>query len=1811
MSLKRIAYGLMAAVFVSCAASASDIYDNENLESQILVMGAAHNFAFPISLSPEPISAYAAGSTAYSTNLGLKYTPPIIEAPGVVGAFPNTADGCGYTLTINGAAQKTRQDFLAILQDYEDDFVWSSFLGSPQVMHWNTDVGVSVHRGGADQEGIMSGTQVLSVGTHNLRWRAETFITPILDYPPWFILLAKPIEAASRRIAIGLKTPAARRAAMKALIQLAINLGVEGATFGVDWLLLDGVPTPAGNLDIANERFQTVRIFDTTTPVFSVNQPVFTVEATQVGGEFLRDHIADMREGFTVTDTCDRTPIVNYSGPSFLPVGETTSIRWTARDTGPRNINGGWNEAEFLQSIVVQDTMPPILLPPPGRVIESASAIAVEPGNPGVFDLADVRPVITNDAPGSFSPNSRTLVTWTATDASGNGTSKNQWITVKTPGSNTTPTALGQSVNTLMYEPTEIELSGIDNDLLSGRFDQLSFAITQKPSNGFFVAPLFPYFIEDHRVENEFGLNKFDLAELLDDRCSADSANYVPPVDFVTEPRYITVDDNGVTYVADKYFDCVNSTGRVQRVNRIARFQRGADGDLEWEGQIATGSNSVSTLSIAEDGRVYYRGVPVDSSTDVVRGCDANLDDCEVYRVAIDSTTSNPDRLFPSTSLKSMVADDNDVLYVTDGRNALAAYDLTRIDNNFPAVLGSIAGVGDLQSGSPNRKDLAIDPDGHLYLSDQDNDRVYKFAPSVTTRNADGSVDFTAGEFIGWKGRCDTNLTDERACDEVAGTSYGYTCSTDRCSVSQTAGSAPGQFNSPRGIAVDANGVLYVTDYDNLRVQRFTTDGFFAGEAQSTCDGSCFVLGDFGNPEDISANLDFFYVLDEERDLLHVFETTPITDFDDDTQSPTQTARVTYQSDEGFKGADQFAFTVGDGLATSSAATVAINVARNQRAPIATEGQVFEATEDEALEFRLGAFDPDPDDQPILTYQIEQAPENGTLSGAGPEFTYTPAPDFNGNDSFVFTVSDGVAQSEEASVLITVEPVNDVPVLTFGDMPDRFGAGFPIKAEVTFEDIDLTDRHVYGIDWGPGEPFATGRALPPGQIAGEGEPSFTQNSNGAAVLVDEATYFSNGVRTITVCASDMPGINALASCSDPRVTAVATRVITVEPMVSKVITIRDDFPSETDELGNEWPVRTVDGASFTAVFDLYNLEPNDVATVLDATDVTFVIQLEPGLKISANGLIALTGDGVNANCTISDTEASCTADRIPSGGSIGVALELVGDGTITGDVEVPVVAMATSAEPDHGGMVGNAKGYPFSINPTGDADGDGVANQDDAFPGDPGESADFDGDGTGDNADIDDDNDTLSDLWEQRFGLNPRNAGDAGSDPDSDGLSNSEEFALGSRPDTDDSDGDGVADNADNCAALSNANQYDADSDGLGDLCDDDFVSQVANLGDINADGTADFALLAVAGGEQRLYIKDGAVDESLGAGEIDLGAVTNGAVRHVVAIDGGIGVLSQSSDGRWLLAWFDALTGTARFDREVRQPDDQVAAMVAGDGELWLGVTTADSSASLQRFSVTDGAERTPIAFGGAREVLAMAQMGSGDAAMALLDLQTGELVVEMRAAADGALLSSVIAGGGDTIKAMLVRWADGVLAISQSTTGEILAAEWLPDGSAGTAFSVSASGADLLGAAIVTDAQGENPLLGVLSRSGAGAAELGIYDPANGSLANTRSYGESSQSVRGLAGNDNEPGVLFSSTANEVTLELADPADASAPARTLNAEATTAPPPPPPTPTPTPTPNPTPGGGGGGGGALGSAALLGLLLLAMRRRYTSSNAY
>ena len=81
-----------------------------------------------------------------------------------------------------------------------------------------------------------------------------------------------------------------------------------------------------------------------------------------------------------------------------------------------------------------------------------------------------------------------------------------------------------------------------------------------------------------------------------------------------------------------------------------------------------------------------------------------------------------------------------------------------------------------------------------------------------------------------------------------------------------------------------------------------------------------------------------------------------------------------------------------------------------------------------------------------------------------------------------------------------------------------------------------------------------------------------------------------------------------------------------------------------------------------------------------------------------------------------------------------------------------------------------------------DDDMDGVLNNKDACPLDPAETVDTDNDTICNNADPDDDNDSMPDSFEISYGLNPLDASDASIDTDGDTYDNLSEFRAGTDP---------------------------------------------------------------------------------------------------------------------------------------------------------------------------------------------------------------------------------------------------------------------------------------------------------------------------------------------------------------------------------------------------------------------------------------------
>ena len=141
--------------------------------------------------------------------------------------------------------------------------------------------------------------------------------------------------------------------------------------------------------------------------------------------------------------------------------------------------------------------------------------------------------------------------------------------------------------------------------------------------------------------------------------------------------------------------------------------------------------------------------------------------------------------------------------------------------------------------------------------------------------------------------------------------------------------------------------------------------------------------------------------------------------------------QLSYKPNSGATGAnyDSFEFTVNDGT-VDSAANYEMNIGVNA-APQAQDDSIrFAEDIDGGYRGTLQATDAEGG---TLTYQITQQPQNGTirLVNGGPDYVFTPKAHYYGPDDFEFVASDGVQTSAAAKVNVTVDPVNDDPMVRY------------------------------------------------------------------------------------------------------------------------------------------------------------------------------------------------------------------------------------------------------------------------------------------------------------------------------------------------------------------------------------------------------------------------------------------------------------------------------------------------------------------------------------------------------------------------------------------------------------------------------------------------------------------------------------------------------------------------------------------------------------------------------------------------------------
>jgi CSLREA domain-containing protein/uncharacterized repeat protein (TIGR01451 family) len=1345
-------------------AATADSAETEPLDC-INPLKAAHIAATVGSVLPIPGFRDAADLAAYGLNLELKNCPPALTAPRDIVITPPT--GCSVDLRLPIAVNWNElhllddQIFVEILADPDlelssdvqsellklieseygrfENEVYGSYIniygihlplnlsefaandwgdvGTPAIYHYNSDVLTVLTFPGQrlDRERVR-----VPAGVHALRWRSDTLFS-IFDYVYFPNLggaaaagkkigkegFTKAIKETIKKAIKEAAEQGAKEFAKKTAKEIAKNIAKLAATKLAATSLRIRQPyfvggEPHGATTFASQR---LLIIDRNPPTISGVQPV-TVEALEPGGVTASRHLANLQNAFTLSDDCDPDPKLTYHTPRFWPLGATNVITWTLSDNGARDASGGVNQTVALQTISVVDTKPPILVAPPHVILEATGTVTVPLGRPQVFDVADLRPTISNNAPTQFGPG-LFRVQWTATDGSGNVSAQTrnseQIVNIKPPGTNTLPTAFDQTgpnaLAALSFEPITITVRGQDGD---NPPDPLWFSIEKQPENGFFIAPLYPYFIDDYRMTAryspqiaategedfawELAADPTKLRQYIIQLCQQDINRTDLPKDFVSwnggDQQYMAVDDDGYTYLYDWAYRRCTHGGSTIAPNGSPRISVWDSSGLYVGEQVRSeGGRPLkdvkfnvardTIISVESDGSTTGNSL-VNISTIQVDNADEPIVSEHSYGLwnkinPIVVNDAGATRTPEYKNAGAAVWDNNlGVLYVVGDRNqnlkGMAAFK-TAPCNSDPAgdpeacldLLGvqvyshsivqatkwdDFPGVGVDAMRLRRIRDITLDSAGNIYiLAEPENTsgfhRIYKFG--AATRNQDGSI--TLGELIGWMGKCDSGPD----CNYIDQSSIGFSCTDETCAVESTLyGDRPGQFDNAAAIAVDPNDVLYVADSGNSRVQRFSPEGLFAGEARSTGDGDSFVLGDFGRPNNIAVNKGSFYIIDRDDEIVHVFDAAVIHGIDE------TSAWVEYQSKNNFVGTDSFTFAATDGFRNaegetlkSAPATVEINVTRNFRPPQATAGLFITTTEDTPVTLRLEGYDID-GDLDTLTYQVVSQPTRGSLSGTPPTLTYTPNPDYADEDSFTFTVSDGRFTSAPELFTIRVEPVNDAPVLLPQSATLRGGSGFPVTLVAAVVDPDPGDTHTVRIDWGDGTVQSDETLQGPGLL-----PSLDVTRT----LLAYHHYANDGQYTLNVRVTDAEGA-----------TDEAAIPVTVGPMADLALDVTP-------------PARTlaVNQDALTYQILVTNRPPNGGG--MTATNIAITETLGAGVSYQS-------ATGAGAACTAAGQSLSCGVGSLAPGAGVTIDVTVQRSGGLSVGAAIPVSAGVTAAQDD-------------------------------------------------------------------------------------------------------------------------------------------------------------------------------------------------------------------------------------------------------------------------------------------------------------------------------------------------------------------------------------------------------------------------------------------------------------------------------------------------------------------------------------------------
>jgi type II secretory pathway pseudopilin PulG len=306
----------------------------------------------------------------------------------------------------------------------------------------------------------------------------------------------------------------------------------------------------------------------------------------------------------------------------------------------------------------------------------------------------------------------------------------------------------------------------------------------------------------------------------------------------------ITVNDvNGVARTTGAIYALIshgaNGHGAYSRNGKVV--SAGSVNANELTNCHCTSSGSLGTFGVS--GAMTY--VQADPSVDPSSSLDS-FDDIVMYKEYWQ--TQSPDYLLPPMGY---------VVYVTDQNNYGRIF--TAAGNDvYQGQFGS--GYGTTGNGTFNgATHIAVDSSNNIWVADANDYYVEKFSSSGTFISQIGTNGYANGNLrLPWGFAFDAtgniwiaDTGNNRVQEFTSGGSWVQTIPSSGCgNVSPagcTASSSNGQLSSPKGVAFDSSGNIWVTDYNNNRVEEFNSSGSYLTALGAGYNGVSGAIGSSGS----------------------------------------------------------------------------------------------------------------------------------------------------------------------------------------------------------------------------------------------------------------------------------------------------------------------------------------------------------------------------------------------------------------------------------------------------------------------------------------------------------------------------------------------------------------------------------------------------------------------------------------------------------------------------------------------------------------------------------------------------------------------------------------------------------------------------------------------------------------------------------------------------------------------------------------------------------------------------------------------------